>query len=692
MTRTYPLAERTDVVDDMHGHKVMDPYRWLEDADDARTREWNERQSAQLEHERESWSTRDTFAESVQALLGAGAVSLPVHRSERVFFTQRQPGQQFGVLFVREADGSERVLLDPMELDPTGSTTLDAWQPSKGGERLAYQVSEGGTEESVLYVMDVATGEVIDGPIDRCRYSPVAWIPGGERFYYVRSLPPELLPESERGFHRRVFLHTVGADAAKDANVFGAGMTITNYYGVEVSRDGRWLQVSAAEGTEPRNDLWVADLTTTPADRPAFQQVQVDVDAQTSLTFGRDGRVFVSTDLEAPRGKLAVTEPGQWGSSQWVDLVAEDPEAVLESVAILDGPDLDEDLLLVTTTAHGVAVMTLRRAADGAVVTEVELPGAGTVAGPIEQPLGGPVVWFAYTDHTQVPTIYSFDARTRQVELYATPPGSVEVPDVHSQLVTYDSADGTTVRLFIVSPTEAPDRPRPTVLYGYGGFGIPMQPGFSAAILSWVAAGGVWAVACLRGGGDEGEQWHRDGMLDKKQNVFDDFHAAARYLSTDGWTTPQQLGIYGGSNGGLLVGAALTQEPELFNAVVCVAPLLDMIRYTTSELGPTWTVEYGDPEDPEQFGWLHAYSPYHRVVDGTDYPATMFAVFDNDTRTDPMHGRKMCAAVQSATSGSRPILLRSEGNVGHGARKLDAAVEETADTLAFLAHWTGMEG
>jgi len=692
MTRTYPPAERTDVVDDMHGHKVLDPYRWLEDADDARTQEWGEQQSALLEHERESWSTRDTFAENVQALLGAGAVSLPVHRGTRVFFTQRQPGQQFGVLFVREADGSERVLIDPMELDSTGSTTLDAWQPSKEGERLAYQVSEGGTEESVLYVMDVATGEVIDGPIDRCRYSPVAWIPGGERFYYVRSLPPELLPESERGFHRRVFLHTVGADAASDANVFGAGMTMTNYYGVEVSRDGRWLQVSAAEGTEPRNDLWVADLTSTPADRPAFQHVQVDVDAQTSLTFGRDGRVFVSTDLEAPRGRLAVTEPGQWGSSQWVDLVAEDPEAVLESVAILDGPDLDADLLLVTTTAHGVATMTLRRATDGAVVTEVELPGAGTVAGPIEQPSGGPVVWFAYTDHTQVPTIYSFDARTRQVELYATPPGSVDVPDVHSQLVTYESADGTTVRLFIVSPTEAPDRPRPTVLYGYGGFGIPMQPGFSAAILSWVAAGGVWAVACLRGGGDEGEQWHRDGMLDKKQNVFDDFHAAARYLSAEGWTTPQQLGIYGGSNGGLLVGAALTQEPELFNAVVCVAPLLDMIRYTTSELGPTWTVEYGDPEDPEQFGWLHAYSTYHRVVDGTDYPATMFAVFDNDTRTDPMHGRKMCAAVQSATSGSRPILLRSEGNVGHGARKLDAAVEETADTLSFLARWTGMEG
>ncbi len=690
MTRTYPVAERSSIVDAMHGTAVPDPYRWLEDPSDARTREWIQAQGELTDSERQGWSMRAEFARSVEALLGAGAVSLPIHRGERVFFTRRQPGQQFGVLFVRDANGSERVLIDPMELDPTGATTLDSWQASKEGNKLAYQISVGGTEESVLYVMDVATGDVIDGPIDRCRYSPIAWIPGEEAFYFVRRLPPEVLSESEQGFHRRVQLHRIGTNADDDPIVFGAGMNMTNYYGVEVSRDGRWLQISAAEGTEPRNDLWVADLSSTPADRPAMQLVQGDVDAQTSLTFGRDGRVYVSTDLDAPRGRLAVTEPGSWDAASWRDLIGQDPEQVLESVALLDGPELDEDLLLSVSTAHNVASMTLRRAVDGSVLQEIALPGAGTVAGPIERPDGGPVVWFAYTDHTSVPTIYSFDARTSQITVYEVPPGQVDVPDVHSQLVEYPSKDGTTVRMFIIAPTAEPLTPRPSVLYGYGGFGIPMQPGFSAAILSWVQAGGVWAVACLRGGGDEGEEWHRDGMLDKKQNVFDDFHAAAQFLVDEGWTTAAQLGIYGGSNGGLLVGAAMTQRPELYNAVVCVAPLLDMIRYTTSELGPTWTVEYGDPEDPEQFGWLHAYSPYHRVTDGTDYPAAMFAVFDNDTRTDPMHGRKMCAAVQAATSGDRPILLRTEGNVGHGARKLDAAVEETADTLAFLARWTGL--
>ena len=686
----YPDAPRDGTVEVLHGTEVPDPYRWLESADDPRTTTWQQQQRALMALEREQWSWHAPFAARLEQLLGAGTVSPPYWRGNRYFLTRREPGQQFSVLYVVESDGEERALIDPMAIDPTGVTTLDSWQPSKEGDRLAYQLSVGGDEESQLYVMDVATGEVVEGPIDRCRYSPVAWLRGGDAFYYVRRLPPELLPESEQNFHRRVYLHRVGTPTDEDVLVFGSGMTMTNYYGVEVSRDGRWLQVSSAEGTEPRNDLWVADLHACAPESPAFTLVQGDVDAQASLTFLRDGRVLVETDYEAPRGRAAVTEPGAWSSEHWRDLVPEDPDAVLESVTVLDGPELDEDLLLVVRTSHGVAQMSLHRAADGAFIRDVELPGAGTIGGPVEHIDGGPVAWFVFTNHTTVPTVYTYDARTGAVDLHARPPGTVDVPTVQSRQVTYTSADGTDVRMFILSPTVEPDRPRPTVLYGYGGFAIPMTPGYSAAILAWVEAGGVWAVASLRGGGEEGEEWHRAGMLGNKQRVFDDFHAAAEYLIDEGWTTPDQLGIYGGSNGGLLVGAALTQRPDLFNAVVCVAPLLDMIRYTTSELGPTWTVEYGDPEDKEQFGWLLGYSPYHHVIDGTDYPATMFAVFDNDTRTDPMHGRKMCAAVQAATSGNRPILLRTEGDVGHGARSLSKSVDETADTLAFFARWTGL--
>lgn len=691
MTSNYPAAERSPVVEDFHGTAVADPYRWLEDDTDARTVQWLAAQADLMDAERSGWTTKHAFAERVEQLLGSGTVSPPYWRGDRYFLTRREPGQQFAVLYRVEADGSEHVLIDPMQLDPSGLTTLDSWQPSKEGNLLAYQLSSGGTEESLLYVMDVATGEVVEGPIDRCRYSPVAWIPGEEAFYYVRRIAPDLLPESERNFHRRVYLHRVGTNPDDDSLVFGAGMNMTNYYGAEVSVDGRWLQISSSEGTEPRNDLWVADLSMSPAESPAFTLVQGDVDAQTSMTFARDGRVFIHTDLDAPRGRLAVTTPGRWSSSEWTDLIPESADAVLESVTVLDGDGLDDDLLLVVRTSHGVAHMTLHTSSDGTVLQDIELPGAGTIGGPVERIDGGPVTWFVYTDHTTVPTIYSFDGRTREVLLHARPPGSVEVPTISSQQIEYTSLDGTTVRMFVMSPTSAPDRPRPTILYGYGGFGIPLTPGYSAAILAWVEAGGVWAVANLRGGGEEGEQWHRDGMLDKKQNVYDDFHSAAEALIQAGWTTPSQLGIYGGSNGGLLVGAAMTQRPDLFNAVVCVAPLLDMIRYTTSELGPTWTVEYGDPADPEQFGWLYAYSPYHRVTEGVDYPATMFAVFANDTRTDPMHGRKMCAAVQHATAGTRPILLRSEGDVGHGARALSKSVEETAETLAFMARWTGMQ-
>ena len=687
----YPDAPRVDVVDEYHGTPVPDPYRWLEDADDPQTVTWLEQQHALMDDERAGWRSRDHFADRVDVLLGSGSISPPYWRGDRHFLVRREPGQQFSVLYVVDADGTERTLIDPMAIDPSGLTTLDSWQPSKEGDRLAYQLSVGGNEESLLHVMDVATGETIEGPIDRCRYSPIAWLPGGESYYYVRRIAPELLPESERNFHRRVYLHRVGTPTDDDVLVFGAGMTMTNYYGVEVTRDGHWLQVSAAEGTEPRNDLWVADLTASPADAPAFTLVQGDVDAQTGLTFLRDGRVLVSTDLNASRGRAAVTAPGRWASEHWTDLIAEDPEAVLESVTVLDGPELDEDLLLVVRTAHSVAHLTLHRASDGSPIREIDLPGAGTIGGPVEHIDGGPVTWLVFTDHTTVPTVYSFDGRTGELSLHARPPGSVEVPTVHSQQVTYTSKDGTEVRMFVLSPTAEPDRPRPTILYGYGGFGIPMTPGYSAAILAWVEAGGVWAVAGIRGGGEEGEDWHRAGMLANKQNVYDDFHAAAEWLIAQGWTSADRLGVYGGSNGGLLVGAAMTQRPDLLNAVVCVAPLLDMLRYTTSELGPTWTVEYGDPEDAEQFGWLHAYSPYHRVVDGTDYPATMIAVFENDSRTDPMHGRKMAAAAQHATSGTRPVLLRSEGDVGHGARSLSKSVEETADTLAFMARWTGLD-
>ena len=687
----YPTTRRLDLVEELHGHTVADPYRWLESADDPEVEAWAQHQDELVRDALESLPGREHLRRRITTLLGAGAVSAPAWRGDRRFFMRRTAEQEHAVLLTVDPDGTERVLVDPMAIDPTGTTTLDGWQPSKEGDLLAYQLSEGGTEESVLRVLDVATGELVDGPIDRTRYSPVAWLPGAKAFYYVRRLPPEQLPVDEQQYHRRVWLHRLGDDAGDDVEVFGAGLDLTNYYGVSVSMDGRWLTISASAGTAPRNDVHLADLSASAPEAPQLRTVQEGVDAQTSLHVGRDGRLYVFTDRDAPRGRIAVTSPEDPAYETWQDLVPEDGEAVLESYGILDGAELDEPVLLCGWTRHAVSEISVHELRTGRRTGEVPLPGLGSAGGISERPEGGHEAWFGYTDHTTPSSVFRFDATSGETSLWATAPGTVEVPTVHSRLVDYTSRDGTTVRMFVLSPSEAPDRPGPAILYGYGGFGVPLTPGFSATVLTWVEAGGVYAVANLRGGSEEGEEWHRAGMRGEKQNVFDDFTAAAERLVADGWTSAEQLAISGGSNGGLLVGAAMTQRPELYAAVVCSAPLLDMVRYEQFGLGATWSDEYGTAADPEELGWLLAYSPYHAVREGVDYPATLFTVFDSDTRVDPLHARKMCAALQHATSGSRPILLRREKDVGHGARSISRTVDLAVDTTAFCARWTGLE-
>ncbi|MGY4645917.1 prolyl oligopeptidase family serine peptidase [Cellulomonas sp. URHB0016] len=712
--RTYPTARREDLVEDLHGHRVADPYRWLEDADRDETQAWSTAQDAlyagYVEELRLTGPfATDTLTRRMRELLGAGVVGAPAWRGERYFFSRRAGDQEHAVVMVSEPgpEGTgrrERVLVDPMALDPAGTTTLDAWQPSKEGLLLAYQVSTGGTEESVLHVLDVTTGEVVDGPVDRARYSPVAWVPGGEELYYVRRLAPEGLPEDEHQYHRRVWLHRVGTSAEDDVEVFGDGLDMTSYYGVSVSRDGRWLIVSASAGTAPRTDVWIADRHT--GAPPVFVDVAVGLDAQTGAWVARDGRLYVHTDLDAPRGRLAVTDPEHPGVDTWVTLLDEDPTAVLEDVAFTDdgGPGTTPTLLLASWRRHAVSEITLHDPVTGdrlpGASGTLPLPGLGSVSGLVTRPDGGHDVWFSYTDHTTVASVHRFDAATRATSLWAAPPGAVaDIPAISTRQIEVTSPDGTTVRAFVLVRSDRLDAhgrplaPAPTVLYGYGGFQISLDPGYSATTLTWVEAGGVYVVANLRGGGEEGEDWHRDGMRAHKQHVFDDFHAVAEALVADGWTTPEQLACWGGSNGGLLVGAALTQRPDLFAAVVCSAPLLDMVRYQRFGLGVTWTEEYGDADDPTELGWLLGYSPYHRVVDGTAYPATLFTVFEGDTRVDPLHARKLAAALQAATSADpleRPVLLRRETGVGHGGRSLSRTIGLTVEQLQFVADRTGL--
>jgi len=687
----YPPARRLDLVEDLFGHRVADPYRWLEDAGAPETREW-------LAAEEQLWSAyraqlprHEEFATRVHELLQVGYVGVPAWRGTSRFSMRRDPGQEHGVYYIAD-DAGERALIDPVAIDPSGRTTLDAAQPDKEGRLLAYQLSAGGDEEALLRVMDVASGETVDGPIDRVRYSAVAWLPGGKAFYYSRRLPPEAVPEGESQYHRRVYLHVVGTEPESDAMVFGEGRDKTSYYGVSVSRDGRWLVISASVGTAPREDVWLADLSASDPAAPALVPVTVGLDAQTSVRAGRDGRLYVFTDLDAPRGRICVADPATPGPEGWRDLIAEDPSAVLRGYAILD--DLPRPVLVVSRTRHAVSEVTVHDLGTGQQTAVLTMPGIGSVGGIAERPEGGHEAWFAYTDYTTPPAVLRYDAAAGSLETWATSPGTVaDPPAVRASQVTYQSADGTDVRMVLIEPAgEATGRSgeKSVILYGYGGFDISMTPGYSPNILTWVEAGGVYAVAALRGGSEEGEEWHRAGMLDRKQNVFDDFHAAASYLISSGVTSASRLAAWGGSNGGLLVGAALTQWPAQFSAVVCSAPLLDMVRYERFGLGESWNTEYGTAASAEELGWLLSYSPYHRVTEGVAYPAVLFTVFTNDTRVDPLHAYKMCAALQHATSSGRPVLLRAESQVGHGQRAVSLSAALAGDCLAFVAKETGL--
>jgi prolyl oligopeptidase len=687
VTMGYPKAERLDIVDDLHGRRVADPYRWLEDPQDPRVEAWSAAQDELLAAHRSTWDIREPLRERLAELLAVGTVSAPQWRAGRAFFLRREPDQEHAVLLVQEDGGPERALVDPMAVDPSGSTTLDFWYPSPDGTRLAYGLSTGGTEDSALRLIDVASGELIEGPIDRVRYANVAWLPGGEAYYYTRYLAE--VPGDDPVLHRRVYLHQVGADPAGDVLIFGEGAPRGRYFWTEVSTDGRWLTITGQQGTDPRNDVWVADLVASRPEAPDLRVLQEGVDAVTVPMF-RGDRVYLWTDRGAPRGRLCVASPEDLSYEAWQNLVPEDPDAVLGDYAVLDGSDLDRPVLLVEHTRHAVSELASHDLASGERIAAVDLAGLGSIDGLSADPAGGSQAWFGYTDFTTPNTVYRYDARDQTTAVWARPPGAVTAPALTTRQVTYQSKDATTVRMFVVAPADPPPGPRPTLLWGYGGFNIAQTPGYSAMALCWVRAGGVYAVANLRGGSEEGEEWHRDGMLAHKQNVFDDFHAAAQWLVDTGVSTRDQLAIMGGSNGGLLIGAAVTQRPDLYATAVCSAPLLDMVRYELFGLGSTWSGEYGTTGDAEQLDWLLGYSPYHHVRDGVDYPAVLFTVFDGDSRVDPMHARKLAAALQHATGSVRPILLRRERDVGHANRSVSRAVELWADKLAFLAVGTGL--
>jgi prolyl oligopeptidase len=668
----YPAAPREDVVDVLHGVPVPDPYRWLEDAGSPRTKDWVAAEDGLTRAFLARLPDRAPIAARLKELLYVEqVVGLPVKRGGRLFYQRRAPTQEKAVLCWRQGDGPEKVLLDPNDWSKDGSRSLGRWSPSWDGRSVAFQVKENNSDEAVLQLVDVDTGNgsAVDR-IEGAKYASPSWTPDSRGFYYTWLPTDATIPVAERPGFAEVRFHRVGTAAKDDPTVFPRTGDPRTFVSGEVSRDGRWIVVTKRFGWTS-SDVFFREARADGPWRPLVEGRK----AQFDVTPWRD-RFYVRTNDGAPMGKVMAADPAAPDPARWATVVPERPDAALEGMDVVGGR------LGLNYTSKASSRLAIREV-DGTGGYEVALPGPGTVEGPAGDPEEAEA-FYAFQSFTDPREIRSLDVPTGATRTWYRTRVPVDPAPYLVEQVFYPSKDGTRVSMFVVRRRDRQlDGSAPLWLTGYGGFQVPMLPAFMGSVYPWLERGGIFAMPNLRGGSEYGERWHEEGMLLRKQNVFDDFVAAAEWLIAHGYTRPERLAISGGSNGGLLVGAAMAQRPELFRVVVCAVPLLDMVRYHLFGSGKTWISEYGSAADPEQFRALRAYSPYHHLVRGTRYPATLLLTADADDRVDPLHARKFAAALQWASTGG-PVLLRVERQAGHGGADLvRQKVEEIADEYAF---------
>ncbi len=671
--RPSPPTRAGKVVDTLHGVKVPDPYRWLENADAPEVKEWVDKQNRYTRSVLDKLPGRDRLRSRLSKLMDTGTLGTPHPARGRYFYTRRDGAQNQPILYVRDGlHGKDRVLVDPNAESKEGTVALDWWYPSRDGTRLAFGLSKNGSEQSTLYVLDVASGKRLPDVIERARYASVAWVPDAKAFYYTRYPAVGSVPKGEENYHHHVYYHVLGTDPARDPKVFGQGRPAEDMPSVTLSPDGRWLVVTEFQGWA-RSEVFFKDLHEPESGfRPLVEKVEAVHDV-----IARNVRFYVRTNQGAPRYRVFRVDPKKPGRKHWAEIIPEGPD-VLDGVAAV-GPKL------AVTYMHQAASRLRLFDADGKNEQEVPLPTLGTLAG-LGAQWDGDEILYGFQSFTVAPTVYRYGFKSGKPELWQQLKTDIDSSAYEVEQVKYKSKDGTPVTMFLAHKKGLrPDGKNPTLLYAYGGFNISLTPTFSPSRFVFLERGGLIAIPNLRGGGEYGEDWHQAGMLGKKQNVFDDFLSAAGWLIKNKWTTPRHLVIQGGSNGGLLMGAALTQRPDLFRAVVCQVPLLDMVRYHKFLIARLWIPEYGTADKAADFKWLYAYSPYHRVKDGTAYPAVLLEAAESDSRVDALHARKMAARLQAATSSDQPILLRLETKAGHGAGKpRNKVVDELTDTWSFI--------
>lgn len=674
-----PPATRVEVVtDSLHGHQIADSYRWLEHAENPQTVAWVEEQNAYTRALLDAVPGRDTIREQLTQILSIGAIGVPRVFGNRYFYARRDGTQNQPVLYVREGvDGADRVLLDPNTDSEEGIVSLDWWYPSWNGRYVAYGYSRDGDEWSTLRVLDVDRVENLAETIERARNASVAWMADSSAFYYTRYPFPSEAPEDQLNYRKRIFFHQLGGDSSIDPEVRVTDMALEDMPSVSTSRDGHYLVATISKGWE-RSDIYLRDLSTDGEFMPVAVGYDALFDAQVV-----DDALYLHTNLDASRYHLFRVEATSPERHRWHEVIPEGAD-VLQSVTLAGERILAQYL-------HHATSSLLVYDQNGCPQTTIDLPELGTVTG-IWGDCESDEVFYSFESFTIPTTIYRCTLENCRSSVWAAVDSPIRGADCTVRQEWYASKDGTPISMFLVHRDGLDSgRPHPTLLTGYGGFNISLTPTFLRSAHLWLAHGGVYAIPNLRGGGEYGEGWHRAGMLENKQSVFDDFLAAAEHLIREGYTDSSHLAISGGSNGGLLVGAALTQRPDLFRAGVCSVPLLDMLRYHRFLIARLWTREYGSADDPDQFPFIHAYSPYHQVRNGEHYPAVLFETAESDSRVDPLHARKMTALLQAANSSEHPILLRVESRAGHGIGKpITKVIEEQTDSWTFLCWQLGL--
>jgi prolyl oligopeptidase len=685
--RDYPATRRADVIEQRHGVEIRDPYRWLEDASKPEVQDWMKAQDAYARERIARLPGHDVLAARLAQVFYYDAISAPRHRGDRYFYTHKHKDKEKAILYWKQGErGTAKVLLDPNTWSTDGSAGLKGWWPSADGRYLAFSKSEHNADETATSIIDVASGKLLPDVLTGTKYGQASWMPDGRGFYYVY-VPPQSdqISVAERPGFTEMRYHALGTDQAKDPVVREATRNPQTFLRGVASRDGHWLFAEIQHGWTS-SDIYFKDLRTK---QKGWRVLVEGVKANFDLDDFRDV-FYVRTDEGAPRYRVFAVDPKRPARASWKEIVPQG-EGTLEGVTLIGGR------MLLSYLRNAASELELRDL-QGKRIGPVDLPPLGTIDGVAGLPTDD-TAYVAYTSFTVPQSIYKISARTGEATTWARVELPVDTSQFTTEQVRFPSKDGTEITMFLLHRKDTVKNGKnPTFLTGYGGFGLSALPGFVSSRSSWAAHavwlehGGMVAVPNLRGGGEYGEDWHKSGMMLAKQHVFDDFIGAARWLIESGWTSRDHLAISGGSNGGLLMGAAVTQAPELFKAVVCEVPLLDMVRYHLFGSGRTWVPEYGSAEDAAQFAAIHAYSPYHHVKQGASYPAFLMSSSDHDDRVDPMHARKFTALLQWANRADTPVWLRIQTNAGHsGADQVRQKVEQNADTYAFLMWQLGMK-